>query len=107
MLHLDPSLLSDQLAFCGIAAATLAAPGLLLWAAHSAVIAGRLSVLPVGGLWSLLASGSGDGGSGGSGGDDSSGSSSAAAAPTPAAPFIKLAYRCLPIASGCVRAGGS
>lgn len=102
MLHLDPSLLDNQLAFCGIAAATLVAPGLLLWAAHSAVITGRLSALPVGGFWSLLASGSWHGSEGGSGsGSGDSGSGSAAATATP---FIKLAYRCLPVAASVLRA---
>lgn len=85
LLHLDPSLLSDQLTFCGVAAATLAAPGLLLWAAHSAVISGGLSASRLGGLWSALSGGEPDA-SWGSG----SGNSGTAAAPTS---FVKLAYR--------------
>lgn len=40
LLHIDPSLLDSQLTFCGVALAALSVPGLLLWAAHTAVNVG-------------------------------------------------------------------
>lgn len=92
LLHLDPALLDSQLAFCGIAAATLAAPGLLLWAAHSSVITGKLSASRLARFWSLLTSGSRD--DSGSSGSDSDGGGSSGRARSPRTPFVKLAYRC-------------
>lgn len=92
LLHLDPALLDSQLAFCGIAAATLAAPGLLLWAAHSSVITGKLSASRLARFWSLLTAGSRD--DSGSSGSDSDGGGSSGQARSPRTPFVKLAYRC-------------